>query len=397
MQPKEPIAIMIHDMNPWGGQDRSMLEIAWRLNQEFPLEIHSFTLEGYDNWPNMEHVKYYAKYKNLILLKYLNYHFNSWRNLRNNPKSLVQSTGTASLNSSVVQVQFIHHTWQNLTAKMPPDKVRSHSLLNNSYHSFLNRYKKEMERLIYKPDKKYIAISHGIKKELMEHFEIPQESIDIIYHGVDSKHFHPWQDDPQATQTRQEVRTLLGLQDNDFALLHVGALHARKGLFKSLKVLSFLKKHDFKNIKLVAVGGGDQKKLIEASRELDVEDRLILAPHSKEIRNYYWAADCFFFPTFYEPFGMVILEAMACGLPTVTSEAAGASELIKEGENGLLFDPWGTPQEIANSLLPLLRDPNLGKQLALQGRRTAEKQTWEKVGQKYIEFYKRLQKGNDQA
>lgn len=288
-----------------------------------------------------------------------------------------------------MQVQFIHHTWQKITEKLPPDKLKSESLLSRAYHSFLNLYKKELEDLIYTSDKKYIAISHGIKKELMEHFSIPPENIEIIYHGVDSTHFHPFEGDPLATKVRQDIRRELNIGDNDFVLLHVGALNARKGLFKSLEVLSFLKKHDFHNIKLLAVGGGDSQKLKQVSQELEVEDRFILAPHSKDIRNYYWAADCFFFPTFYEPFGLVILEAMACGLPVVVSETAGASELIHEGDNGLLVDPWASTQEIANSLIPLLRDSVFAKQLSLRGRQTAEAHGWDQVGQQYREFYKR--------
>ncbi len=390
MENRQPIAIMICDLNPLNSQDRSVLEIAWQLNREFPLQIHSISLAGYDNWPDMEHIQYRTRFTKPILLQYMNYQFDSWRRLKRNPTHWIQSTGIDSLTSSIVHVHFVHHRWQKVVHSLPPDKILSPSLLKNSYRNLVNFYKKEMEKLIYKPDKKYIAVSHAVKKELMEHFAIPSENIEIIYHGVDSTQFYPCQKDAKAMQVRQQMRRDLGLSDNDFILLHAGDLNARKGLFKALEVLSFLKKNDFNNVKLLAIGEGDQDKLIEESQTLDIEDKLILIPHTKDIRRYYWASDCLFFPSYYEPFGMAILEAMACGLPVVASETAGGSELIIDGENGLLFNPWGSAHEMANSLLPLLRDPHLGLRLGQAARATAENYTWERTGNQFRQFYKKL-------
>ncbi len=387
---ESPIAIMIHDLNPWAGQDRSALEIAWQLNQEFPIEIHAFSIEGYNDWPAMKHIKYQTKFHKPVLFKYLNYHFNSWKRLKNRNNSFVQSTGTASMVSSIIQVHFVHHAWQRVTHRLPPSRFKSTSLLKNTYQSILDLYRCQLEKYLYQPEKKYIAISHLIKKELMEFFAIPEENIEVIYHGVDSQYFHPWTEDDSASKMRDQKRRQLGIEKEDFVLLHVGQLNARKGLYKSLKVLSFLKKNGFKNVKLLAVGDGQSEKIQQMAEELKISKQLILVPHSKDVREYYWAGDCLFFPTYYEPFGLAILEAMACGLPVVTSEAAGASELINESENGLLFDAWAKPSEIANCILPLLRDPTFAKQLSWRGRQTAERQTWQLAGEKYRQFYKKL-------
>lgn len=379
------IAIMIHDLNPWGGQDRSMLEIAKQLNKNYALEIHSFTLEGENEWKDMNHIPYDNLIKKPMIVKYMNYHLNSWKKLKKSQSSWVQSTGLASLKSDVVQVQFIHHTWEKIKNRIERDETSS--LLRNCYHKVLSLYNLLLEQQIYTPEKKYIAISHSIKKELMEHFQIPSENIEIIYHGVDPEHFYPYQDKKEAKLKRQEVRAQLGIQENDFVLLHVGALNARKGLYKSLQVLSSFKKNGINNVKLLAVGQGDQKSLKKWSEKLEISNDLILAPHSKDIRDYYWAADTFFFPSFYEPFGLVILEAMSCGLPTVTSSLAGGSELIVDNENGLLFDPNDRPKNIANTLLTVIRDPNKAKLLAEKARETAVEHSWINVGKQYNKFY----------
>ncbi|MCB0378615.1 MAG: glycosyltransferase family 4 protein [Bdellovibrionales bacterium] len=389
MQNREPISIMIHDLNPWGGQDRSMLEIAWQMNKEFPLEIHSYTLDGYQKWPNMKHVPYQTPIKKPILIKYLIYHIKSWLNLKKKPGKLVQSTGTASLCSDVVQVQFIHHAWQTWDAQLPKDKSNSGHFLKKMYHWFLKKYKLFLEKKVYTPKKKYIAISHTIKKELMDHFSIPEDNISIIYHGVDGQHFHPWQEDPKARNTRETLRKNLGIAPTEILLLHVGALNARKGIYKTLQTLALLKKQNFSNLKYLAVGGGDQKLIEQWIEEFDLKNEVMIASHSKDIRDYYWAADVFFFPTVYEPFGLVTLEAMACGLPVAVSNHAGSSELIEDGSNGVLFDPLDSEWEIAQKLNPLLKDAQYRQQLAERARVTAKEHSWESVGKQYINFYKK--------
>ncbi len=388
MKTDDRIAIMIHDLNPWGGQDRSMLEIAKQLNKKYPLEIHSFTLEGENDWINMQHIPYETLIKKPIIFKYLNYHIDSWKKLKQTRSTWIQSTGLASLKSDVIQVQFIHHSWEKIKKVASIDEHES--FLKNSYRQLLKQYNLFLEKKIYTPDKKYIAISHSIKKELMEFFAIPSENIEIIHHGVDPEHFHPYQLTNSSTLKRAEVRKRLNINTNDFVLLHVGALNARKGLFKSLQVLSFLKHNGIKNIKLLAVGQGDQSTLSQWSKQLDVSDRLILAPHSKDIREYYWAADTFFFPSYYEPFGLVILEAMASGLPTVTSSLAGGAELIKNNINGVLFDPLSPPELIGNQLLEVIKNPEFTKSIGEKARETSLTRNWGQVGQEYNSFYEKL-------
>lgn len=390
MTETKKIAIMIHDLNPWGGQDRSMLEIAWQLNKGYPLEIHSYSLQGFSNWPNMEHIKYEALIKKPILFKYLNYHFKSWRNLKQDRDTVVQSTGTASLKSDTVQIQFIHHTWQEIARQLPADKIHTAGFFKEIYRSLLDIYKRKLEKRIYNPDKHYIAISHSIKKELMEYFAIPSENITIIHHGVDNQYFTPVESTEQGRSTRQEIRQNLGIQPDDVVLLHVGALNARKGLFQTIEILSFLKKNGFHKVKYLAVGQGETKLLKQLIKEHDVEDRVILVSHSKDIRNYYWASDIFFFPTYYEPFGLVILEAMACGLAVATSSIAGGSELIEDGSNGILFDPHEKVGKIADKLLPILRNAELRATIGKKARTVAEQRSWTQVGEEYLDFYRKL-------
>lgn len=386
MEAQQPISIMIHDLNPWGGQDRSMLEIAWQMNRTFPLEIHSFSLEGGKEWRDMKHFPYEATLKKPVVFKYLSYQKQSRKNL--NPKSVVQSTGTASLVSDIVQVQFLHHEWLKIQEGLPKDKSPSPHLFRGLYHQWLSKYKLYMEKQSYTAHKNYVAISHGIKKQLIEHFSIPKDQISVIHHGVDTEAFCPFQENEMGAQVRQTIRSNHGFTDSDVVLLHVGALNARKGIFKTLELMALLKKESFNNIHFLAVGQGDQKIIQSKVEELDIADRVHLVSHTKSIRDYYWASDLFFFPTFYEPFGLVILEALSSGLPVLTTTVAGASELMTNEPMGALFAPESTVETIAEKVTPYLRSAELRQEAGLNGRKMALGQTWEKVGKKYRRFYR---------
>ncbi len=387
MENEIPIKIMIHDLNPWGGQDRSVLEIAWELNKYHPMEIHSYTLDGPKIWPNMKHVKYEALIKKPILFKYLDFHLKSLRS-SNDSEQLTQSTGTASLKSQIIQVHFVHHAWFKVAKNLIDDQLTQSSIFKKTYKALLNFYKLKLEKNLYTPDKYYVAVSHTIKKELIEHFPIPESQITVIHHGVDLNYFKPVNPHDESQKVRGEIRKSLDIIDDDLVFLHVGALNSRKGLFQTLKLLSHLKKSGFKNIKYLAVGQGHNKILEDLILKEDLQDWVKIVPHSKNIRNYYWASDLLFFPTFYEPFGLVVLEAMASGLPCFISQIAGAAELIDDGHDGLLFNPKDPVEEIADKILPYIKSPQLRKDLATQGLMKVQDFTWDKVGRKYSEFYK---------
>jgi UDP-glucose:(heptosyl)LPS alpha-1,3-glucosyltransferase len=235
-------------------------------------------------------------------------------------------------------------------------------------------YALHQERRHYTPEKHYTAASHKVKKQLMEYFAVPEEHIAIVYEGVDAGTYHPLSRSSNGAQQRQALRQQWGFEEQDFVVLHAAPLTARSGIFSSLQVLSYLNKNDFKRVRLLTLTPDPNPRVEEAVKNLNLEDHWFPTPPPVSESHSFWAADCLFAPTYYEPFGTPILQAMACGLPVVASEAAGASELITPGKNGLLCDPWASTQELANSLLPLLRDPQWGQNLAKQGLQLAEQQ-----------------------
>jgi len=386
------LVVAIHDLNPWGGQDKSNLEILFHANSSVPVELHACSFVDSRAWPKFLHILYNLPRKP-IFIKSLFYSILATFRLRRygNAKKrrsegiVIQTTGTASPVADVVQVQFIHKTWLNILKQH--SFPESENFIKNTYHSLMGIYNVLSEELFFTPEKKYVAISHAIKKELIENFDIPPQNIETIYHGVDGQHFFPYQKDIKAFETRQFVRRQLGIQDDDVALLHVGALNHRKGIFNSLKALGHLKKNGITNVHLIAVGDGDKKNLTAFAQRENIADNLKIVSHSKNVRDYYWASDIFYFPSIYEPFGLVILEAMACGMACLVSGHAGGTELIRDKENGLIIENIFNHESMAQELNTLIKDSELRKKIASGARATAEQHDWRDVAQKYVAYY----------
>ena len=112
----------------------------------------------------------------------------------------------------------------------------------------------------------------------------------------------------------------------------------------------------------------------------------------KDVKPFYGAADALVFPTLYEPFGNVALEAFACGLPVITSTHSGAAELIQEGENGFTCDPLD-PRQLAEAMQKLL-SPALRQRAAKVARATAEQFSLERMSLDLMSLYNRLLSAN---
>ncbi|MBX7157350.1 MAG: glycosyltransferase family 4 protein [Verrucomicrobiae bacterium] len=170
-----------------------------------------------------------------------------------------------------------------------------------------------------------MANSHFVKKQIVDLLHFPEEHIDIIYNGVDLK---PWQPsyDPW-------LKNHLGLNPNDIVALFVGSGWQRKGLKKAIEIVETWQKQNSRQIKLIVIGKGPEKHYHHPLV-------YFAGPKpSSETSRFYQGADLLLFPTYYDPFANVTLEALASGLPVVTSTHNGASEILTEGQDGIALAP----------------------------------------------------------
>lgn len=230
--------------------------------------------------------------------------------------------------------------------------------------------------------KKIIAVSRRSKKEIVENYNIPETDIEVIYHGVDINRFHP----RNVIDCRRYIRAEYGIDPKDFLILFVGSGFERKGLSFLIKSLCYL---DKENVKLLIVGKGNNKAYLKIHKKLGLRDKIIFAGVKERIEDFYCAADVYVLPTLYEPFGLSVLESMACGIPVITSKMCGASEILTHGENGLIIDRPDNPREIVANI-KLLFDETRRYQMGKKARERAEEFTDEVQIEKTLNIYNEI-------
>ena len=248
----------------------------------------------------------------------------------------------------------------------------------------LNRVVLKMERERYREggSRGIIAISEFVKRGILRHYPFPPEKIYIAYNGVDHGRFNP-----SVAGYRDDIRSRHGLGDGP-VLLFMGSGFRRKGLDTLIKAMPVIKgmDRDIKRLKVLVAGRDDPRPYMRLAGKLGVLDSVVFAGATREPEKYYGAADIFALPTTYEPFGNAFLEAMACGLPVITTSRAGAAEIISDGENGFVMDNPCNHTALA-ATIAYLSCEKARKEIGKNARTTAEGLTWDKTLDKTLEAY----------
>jgi UDP-glucose:(heptosyl)LPS alpha-1,3-glucosyltransferase len=197
-----------------------------------------------------------------------------------------------------------------------------------------------------------IALSHRVKDEILRHYDFPAERIHVIHNGVDVERF-------RLSAPRKD--------DSKFVLLFVGSGFERKGLQFCIRALAKLPE----NVELQVVGKGSIAVYQRLAEKLGVEARVIFKGPIYDVEKIYPNADVLVHPAIYEPFGNVVLEAMACGIPVVAASFVGASEIIVPEKNGMVVQDPADIDELAKAIGALLDRKQLSS-LAPEIRKTAE-------------------------
>jgi UDP-glucose:(heptosyl)LPS alpha-1,3-glucosyltransferase len=217
-----------------------------------------------------------------------------------------------------------------------------------------------------------VAISESVKRDLVEFEGANPDFISVVPNGVDIERFCPANRARYRDATRQELK----LTDNELAVLFVGNSWGRKGLRSAIESVSG---SDHVNVRLIVVGEGERQGFV-ADLAPEVAKRIIFVGlEFSQVERYYAAADVFMFPTVYEPFGLVILEALSSGLPSVFSACAGASEWLEDGVDAVFLHNPVDGQEARAALDSITSDAAFAARLSLNGRQAAETLQWSNV------------------
>jgi UDP-glucose:(heptosyl)LPS alpha-1,3-glucosyltransferase len=181
---------------------------------------------------------------------------------------------------------------------------------------------------------KIVAISDMVKQDVMQWYGIPQDQIQVVYNGVDTERFHP-----RNRRYREEIRARHGIRD-EFVILFVSNNFRMKGLGCLIKALAEIKKSHPAPYKCLILGRDKKASFVGLAEKLGISEEIIFAGSTDEPEKYYGAADLLVHPTFYDACSLTVLEALASGVPVITTTSNGAGGILTNGQGGtLLFDP----------------------------------------------------------
>jgi D-inositol-3-phosphate glycosyltransferase len=243
-----------------------------------------------------------------------------------------------------------------------------------------------------------IAATQAEQAQLQFLYHADRRKITIIPPGVDTSRFYPIPAD--------EARLAIGLPADERMLLFVGRIEPLKGVDTLIEALAGLRRSGFQQCyphTLVIIGGdvyaapeamnAELLRLQGQARDLGISDLvLFLGKRDQDSLPYYYsAAEALVMPSHYESFGMVALEAMACGTPVVASQVGGLAFLVQDGETGYVV-PDGDPEALSERLRMLLSQPELRRKLGEQAAVYAKNYAWTLIAGRVLEVYNHILK-----
>ena len=244
----------------------------------------------------------------------------------------------------------------------------------------------ETERYLVKNCHRVIAATGKEKEDLILHYGALPETISVIPCGVNLELFQP--------VDREAARQQLGLNGNK-NILFVGRLEPLKGIDRLLMAMTYLENREGTRLLVIGGDGNSQyeiERLQRLSRELHIQDSVIFLGLIKQekLPLYYSAADVCVVPSYYESFGLVALESLACGTPVVATDVGSAKRVIRQGETGYVVAD-NFPYRLAQKISLLLSKPEIGAESIGLMRASVARFSWSRIAERMVRECRRVQ------
>lgn len=226
-----------------------------------------------------------------------------------------------------------------------------------------------------------VCVSKNVRRFTIENAKLKPEKLRVIHNGIDLS---------KLKNLKGNVRKELGIGNKEFLIASVGRLTKQKGFKYLVKAAEKVLKLE-KNVNFCIVGEGELKEnLFELVRELGLSDCVHLLGFREDVLSIINKSDLFVLPSLWEGLPNVLLESAALGVPIVSTDAGGCSEIIEDGENGILVSP-GDEDDLANAILEMIRESEIRKKFAEKGKRIIKnKFSIEKMVNAYKDLYEEL-------
>lgn len=267
---------------------------------------------------------------------------------------------------------------------------RAGQCLNLKYRAIARM---ERQLLTRRPPPWVIAISGYVSDQLHRHYRFDPSRVREIFNGVDRD------ETPAAVRAEHRVslRRQFRLADDELMLLCVAHNFKLKGVDRLIEAVARIESRGGvgsaggrRRLRVLVVGRDNPRGAAELARRLGVSDRITFAGSTQRIEAFFHAADILVHPTFYDPCSRVVLEALASGLPVITTRFNGAGERVKDGREGYVIDSPTDIQAMADRIIRLADDDHRRGCAAAAPRAVAEV-TMRAHAQRVYELYKELE------
>ena len=371
------IAVVVPKYGLVGGGERFASEITERLARDKNLEVHVFA----NRWVAASNRISFHKVPKIVFPRFIGPLVFAWYvkwKIGRMHFDLVHSHHWI-LNADIFSAHGVPHAgWVRNVRK------RSPSLYDRAVIYIENRIMREGAKTCFLP-----VSSLAMEAFRQEYAALPGKW-EIVHPGVNVARFST----PDRAACRAEIRGRYGIGATDILLLFVGMNFEVKGLDTIIAALAKARiARPEANIRLLVVGRGDDGKYRKMARSLGIAEAVTFAGTQVEgLERYYRAADIFIMLSAFDTFGMVVLEAMAAGLPVIVSSNVGAKDLVEEGRNGYILP---TPQDAEAAAVRMagLADAALRSEMGAAASQTAAKHDWEKLAETMAGLYQEVLAG----
>jgi glycosyltransferase involved in cell wall biosynthesis len=291
--------------------------------------------------------------------------------VRRRRRGAVMAVGAIVLN----RVDFVGIHYCQQVGPATPSRSNWLFRLNVAVSGLLGRVAERVCFRLNRPQR-FVCVSEGVADEIRAHFPEQAGRTISIPNGVDIDAFAPDSRQADARRLRRELR----VGDDRHVAIFVGSEWQRKGLEPAIRALALAPAWD-----LLVVGSGDRERYAQLAERLGVAGAVHWIGVSRDVAPLYQLADALVFPTSYEAFPLVALEAAASGLPILATPVNGIRELVADGVNGFLIE--ADPQDIGARLRLLGDDRAMRERLGAAARAAALQYSWSRMVQRHEELY----------